>query len=109
MIKKRRSWGSRRRIFLGLLCVLVALGSVAGIAWWTSLYPDRINMGTACNDGAMQNMGNMGNMQNMCQGNGVVTPIASLQAPQTAPHIKIFTLTARAAQLSFGSAGHTDA
>jgi FtsP/CotA-like multicopper oxidase with cupredoxin domain len=107
--RKRRPGRTRNRVLLGLLCVLIAASSVVGLAWWTSRYADRINMGTACNDGTMQNTGNMGNMQNMCQGNTAITPITSLQAPQTAEHIKTFTLTARASQLSLGEAGHVDA
>ena len=101
--KKRRPGRIRNRVLLGLLCVLVAAGSLVGLAWWTSRYPDRINMGTACNDGSMQNM------SNMCQGNAAITPMASLQAPQTAEHIKTFTLTARASQLSLGTARRVDA
>src|SRR6266704_5455756 len=75
--KKRRSGRTRNRVLLSLLCVLVAAGSLVGLAWWTSRYPDRINMGTACNDGTMQNMSSMGNMQNMCQGNAANTPMTS--------------------------------
>jgi FtsP/CotA-like multicopper oxidase with cupredoxin domain len=100
-----------RRILLGLLCVLIAAASLVGLGMWTSRYPDRINMGTACNMGNMPNM----DMSNRCQtGNasastGTGTPLASLQAPETASHIDTFTLTAQLAHLSFNPHSGADA
>src|SRR5579884_4181257 len=94
------------RILLALLCIIVAAGTVSGLGMWTSRYPDAINMGTACNMNNMPDM-NMNNMSNMCQSSsssastGTTTPIASLQAPQTAAHIAEFTLTAQYAHLPF--------
>jgi FtsP/CotA-like multicopper oxidase with cupredoxin domain len=84
-----------RRILLGLLCVLVAAASLVGLGMWTSRYPDRINMSTMCD------MGNMPNMDRS-KGRGTGTPMASLQAPETATRIDAFLLTAQPAHLSSG-------
>jgi FtsP/CotA-like multicopper oxidase with cupredoxin domain len=87
---------------------------VLGLGMWTSRYPDKIDMGTACNMSQMQHM-DMSNMGAMCQtsdgsvSSGVGTPIASLQAPQTAAHVAEFTLTAKYAHLPFFTKGQEDA
>src|SRR5690242_3941223 len=90
--KKRRSKKTRKRILLGLLCILLAAGATLGLDMWSSRYPDVINMGTACDMGNMRQM----DMSNMCQtNNGALPssagmPVTSLQAPQTAAHINEF-------------------
>ncbi|GHO47830.1 multicopper oxidase family protein [Ktedonospora formicarum] len=99
-----------KRILLGVLCLLLIAGGGIGWGVWSSRYPDRINMGTACQMDGMKDM-SMSDMEKMCQaGNaGPGTPIDTLQAPQTAPRIDTFTLTARSAHLSFGSGNSSDA
>lgn len=109
--KKRRSKKTRKRILLGLLCILLAASATLGLDMWSSRYPDVINMGTACDMGNMRQM----DMSNMCQtGNGALPssadiPITSLEAPQTATHVNEFTLTAQYAYLPFMSKGQADA
>src|SRR5438270_8538207 len=106
--KKRRSKKIRKRILLGLLCILLAAGATLGLDMWSSRYPDVINMGTACDMGNMQQM----DMSNLCQrGNKPSTgiPVTSLQAPQTAVHVDEFTLTAQYAHLPFMSKDQPDA
>lgn len=101
-----------RRILLGLLCFLLALGALFGWGMWSSLYPDTMNMSSNCNMGTMKGM-DMSSMQgNMCQtgvssGSGI--PIASLQAPQMAAHVATFTLTAQPMKLTMGANNTVDA
>jgi FtsP/CotA-like multicopper oxidase with cupredoxin domain len=112
--KKRAKKKTSTRILLALLCIAAAAGVVFGLGMWTSRYPDSINMGTACDVSDMSHM-DMSNMDNMCRASssststGIGTPIASLQAPQTAAHMAEFTLTAQYAHLPFFSKGHEDA
>ncbi|MBO0794499.1 MAG: hypothetical protein J2P36_26595, partial [Ktedonobacteraceae bacterium] len=62
--KPRRAGKARRRILVGLLCLLVAAGVTFGLGMWTSRYPDTLNMGTACN---MDTMPQMNTSSTTCQ------------------------------------------
>ncbi|GCE28827.1 hypothetical protein KDA_43110 [Dictyobacter alpinus] len=109
--KKRSRKRYVRRVLLGLLCILVAGGALFGWGMWSSRYPDRINMGTACDMGSMPGMDMSSTQDTMCQGNTHTsgTPIAALQAPQTAAHVDTFTLIAQSKKLTLGSGNTTDA
>ncbi|GHO97599.1 copper oxidase [Reticulibacter mediterranei] len=93
--KRKKGWRSRKFVAGCLLTVLVLLLVGGGyIAWGVSStrLPASMNMGTA---------GNM-TMDHAHMPSGRATPIASLQAPQTAAHIRHFRLTARAVKLNIG-------
>lgn len=87
-----------RKLRLGcLFSVLVLLLVGGGYTVWgvtTSRLPASMNMGT---DGNMTMP-----MDHTHIPSGDATPIASLQAPQTAEHVKSFHLTTRAVQLNIG-------
>ncbi len=103
--KPRRVRKAPKRVLLGLLCLLTAVGIAFGLGMWTSRYPDALNMGTACDIGNMQRMNMSGTS---CQA-GKSIPMVSLQAPQTAAKIDEFTLTAESAHLPFMPEGQADA
>jgi FtsP/CotA-like multicopper oxidase with cupredoxin domain len=98
--KDRRLGKGVRRSLLAILAILLATGGLFGWALWSSRFPESVNMGTA---------GGMDMGSNMPMTPAASTPIASLQAPQTAEHVKQFTLTTKAVRLNVGAGKTVDA
>ncbi|MBA2391424.1 MAG: multicopper oxidase family protein [Ktedonobacteraceae bacterium] len=98
------------RIFLGILLIFLMVGATVGLAYWTSLWPDTINMSSTCaNMKAMNGMQmdgmDMSGSDGMCNsGSSSQKPISidSLRAPTTAAHMATFTLTAGVKRLPLG-------